>query len=221
MSWVNKLRRLALVTALSLELVRFDLQQLENPEISGIQYQQGMLYGFEVKEYLLAKWDRQCAYCNKSEVPLEVEQIVARARGGSHRLSNLTLACQPCNQAKGARAIEDFLRHQPERLKKTLAQAQMPLKDAAAVNSTRLALFNALTAAGLEISTDSGGLTKYNRQQHQIPKSHALDAACVGRFTTLSNWNLPCNGQQKPDTCSGSVSIKFPFELDRGLIAQC
>jgi len=30
-----------------------------------------------------------------------------------------------------------------------------------------------------------------------------------------------CNGQQKPDTCLGSVSIKFPLEFDRGLIAQC
>ena len=30
-----------------------------------------------------------------------------------------------------------------------------------------------------------------------------------------------CNGQQKPDTCLGSVSQKFPLEFDRGLVAQC
>ncbi|PKM09799.1 MAG: heavy metal transport/detoxification protein [Gammaproteobacteria bacterium HGW-Gammaproteobacteria-3] len=32
---------------------------------------------------------------------------------------------------------------------------------------------------------------------------------------------LLCNGQQKPDTCLGSVSMKFPLEFERGQIAQC
>jgi len=34
-----------------MELVRFDLQQMENPEIGGIEYQQGTLAGYEVREY--------------------------------------------------------------------------------------------------------------------------------------------------------------------------
>ncbi|PZR97176.1 MAG: hypothetical protein DLM69_10035 [Candidatus Chloroheliales bacterium] len=50
LSWVKRLCRLCAITALSQEVVRFDLQKLENPEISGVQYQQGDLFGYEVRE---------------------------------------------------------------------------------------------------------------------------------------------------------------------------
>src|SRR5690625_4024702 len=45
LSWVARLRRVAPITHLAQELVRFDMQQLENPEISGVEYQQGELAG--------------------------------------------------------------------------------------------------------------------------------------------------------------------------------
>ncbi len=82
-SWVNRLRRWVPVTALSQELVRFDMQQMQNPEIGGVAYQQGTLAGYEVREYLLEKWDRRCAYCGAANGPLEVDHIHPRSRGGS------------------------------------------------------------------------------------------------------------------------------------------
>jgi 5-methylcytosine-specific restriction endonuclease McrA len=84
-SWVARLRRLAPISALSQELIRFDTQAMENPEISGVAYQQGILAGYELREYLLEKWNRTCAYCGKTEVPLQIEHIVARSKGGSNR----------------------------------------------------------------------------------------------------------------------------------------
>jgi hypothetical protein len=36
---------------------------MEAPELSGMQYQQGELFGYELREYLLEKWNRMCAYC--------------------------------------------------------------------------------------------------------------------------------------------------------------
>ncbi|NUY06167.1 RRXRR domain-containing protein [Paraburkholderia youngii] len=41
MAWVRRVMHRAPVTALSSELVRFDMQALETPEISGVEYQQG------------------------------------------------------------------------------------------------------------------------------------------------------------------------------------
>ena len=64
-TWVKRLCRFAPVTGISQELVRFDTQALENPDIEGVEYQQGTLCGYEVREYLLEKWGRQCAYCGK------------------------------------------------------------------------------------------------------------------------------------------------------------
>ncbi|WP_235034001.1 HNH endonuclease, partial [Pantoea sp. 18069] len=66
------------------------MQALQNPEIDGIEYQQGTLFGYELREYLLEKWGRQCAYCGARNLPLQIEHIRARAYGGSNRASNLT-----------------------------------------------------------------------------------------------------------------------------------
>jgi 5-methylcytosine-specific restriction endonuclease McrA len=185
LTWVNRFIKLAPIGSIVQELVRFDLQQLDNPEISGIEYQQGDLAGYEVREYLLNKWDRKCTYCNVENVPLQVEHIQPKAKGGSNRISNLCLACEKCNLKKGTQEITKFLAKKPELLKKVLAQAKRPLKDAAAVNSTRWALFTRLQETGLPVSTGSGGLTKFNRTRLGLAKSHWLDAACVGQVDSL------------------------------------
>ena len=103
-----------------------------------------------------------------------MEHIVPRSRGGSDRTSNLTLSCQPCNIAKGNRTAAEF--GHPE----VQSQAQVTLKDAAAVNATRYAIGKALKGLGLPISFWSGGRTKFNRTRQQYPKAHWIDAACVG-----------------------------------------
>lgn len=185
LTWVSKFIKLAPIGSLVQELVRFDLQQIENPEISGIEYQQGELAGYEVREYLLNKWDRKCVYCAAENIPLQVEHIHPKAKGGSNRISNLCLACEKCNLKKGTQDVKVFLAKKPDVLKRVLSQAKRPLKDAAAVNSTRWALFNRLKETGLPVSTGSGGLTKFNRTRLQLPKTHWLDAACVGQVDKL------------------------------------
>lgn len=177
MTWVDRLARFSAITALSQELVRFDMQLIQNPEISGVEYQHGELAGYEVREYLLEKFHRTCAYCGAKDVPLEVEHIIPRIRGGTNRVSNLTLACVPCNQQKGSQTAAEFGHSQVQ------TQAKAPFKDAAAVNATRWALYRALQTTGLPIETGTGGRTKYNRTRLGIAKSHWGDAACVGAST--------------------------------------
>jgi 5-methylcytosine-specific restriction endonuclease McrA len=177
--------RCAPIAEISQELVRFDLQRMENPEISGIEYQQGTLFGYEIREYLLNKWERKCAYCGAENLPLQVEHIHPKAKGGTNRISNLCLACEPCNLKKGTQDIEVFLKKKPAVLKKILSQAKRPLKDAAAVNSTRWTLFNRLKQTSLPVETGSGGKTKYNRCRLELPKQHYIDAACVGNVERL------------------------------------
>ncbi len=182
-TWVRRIRKLIPVTAISQELVRFDLQQIQNPEISGVEYQRGELLGFEVKEYILTKWGRICAYCGVENVPFEIEHILAKSQGGSNRVSNLCLSCHSCNQAKGNKPVEEFLKKKPEVLKRVLAQAKTPLKDATAVNTTRWELYRRLQSTGLPVEVGSGGRTKFNRKTRRIEKTHWTDAACVGAST--------------------------------------
>ena len=184
MTWVKKLIRYCPITDISTELVRFDTQKMQNPERSGVEYQQGELAGYEVREYLLEKWGRTCAYCGAKDTPLEIEHIHPKSLGGSNRLSNLTLACRSCNEKKGNQEIKQFLAKKPDLLARILSQAKQPLADAAAVNSTRWKLYESLKAIGLPVETGSGGLTKYNRCRQNLPKTHWLDAANVGKSTS-------------------------------------
>jgi len=173
-AWAVRLAWHCPLTSISQELVRFDMQLLENAEISGIEYQQGALQGYEVREYLLEKWGRTCAYCGAKDLPLEIEHIIPKTRGGSSRISNLSLACHACNQKKGSQTAAEFGHPAIQ------AKAKQPLKDAAAVNTTRWALFERLKLTGLPVEAGTGGRTKINRFSQGYPKAHWIDAACVG-----------------------------------------
>jgi len=199
------------VGALSQELVRFDTQLIQDAETSGIAYQQGELAGYEVREYLLEKFARRCAYCSATGVPLQIEHITPKSRGGSNRVSNLTLACEPCNRAKGTQTAEEFGHPNVQR------QANAPLKDAAAVNATRWALFQRLGAIGLPVEAGTGGRTKWNRTQRGLAKTHWLDAACVGASTPttlhiagLHPWRITATGHGNRQQC-GTDQHGFPI----------
>jgi len=220
MAWVTRFRRWCPVSAISVERVRFDMQVMENPEISGVEYQQGALQGYEVREYLLEKWGRECAYCGDDGVPLQVEHILAKACGGTNRISNLTLACRDCNEKKGTRLIKEFLSGKPQRLAVILAKAKAPLKDAAAVNATRNALFFALWNIGLPIEASSGGRTKFNRSRLGIPKTHALDAACVGEADEVHGWHQPVQGIKATGRGSYQRTRLDSFGFPRGYLTR-
>src|SRR5260370_4133546 len=151
LTWAQRYRRWAPLTRLEVERVKFDLHLMQNPELAGIEYQRGELAGWELRAYLLEKFQHRCAYCHQGEVPFEIDHQVPRSRGGSNRASNLVLSCHVCNVAKGTQTAAEFGHPQVE------AQAKTPLKDATAVNATRYALVRALGVFNLPLGTWSGG----------------------------------------------------------------
>ena len=194
MTWVNHFQRWASVEGIALERVKFDMQLMSNAEISGIEYQQGTLLGYTIREYLLEKWQCTCAYCGEKDKPLQVEHIRAKARKGGNGVANLAIACGYCNNEKNTTPIEIYLQNDPERLKKIQAQAQSSLSDAAAVNATRNKLFETLLMTGLPVETGTGAQTKFNRIRLDYPKAHWIDAACVGE----SGATVTLNPEHKP-----------------------
>lgn len=177
LTFVSRLINYCPVTSMSLEVAKFDTQLMQNPEISGTEYQQGERAGYEVREYLLEKFKRTCVYCKAVNIPLEIDHIVPKSRGGSNRVANLTIACRPCNQKKGNQTADEYGYPQVQK------QAKAPLKDAAAMNVIRYVLLKRLQSYNLPIETGTGGQTKYHRTRQGLPKAHWIDAACVGDST--------------------------------------
>jgi 5-methylcytosine-specific restriction endonuclease McrA len=197
-SWAKKLIKICPITKIEIEQVRFDTQKMQNAEISGIEYQQGTLAGYEIREYLLEKWGRKCVYCDDTNVPLQIEHVLAKSKGGTDRVGNLAIACEPCNKKKDNHPVKTFVKNKT-RLNYILSKLNKPLKDSAAVNITRNILPNKLRELGIPVECFSGAQTKFNRTRLGIPKTHALDAACVGNVTNLTNWNM----QVLHITCKG------------------
>ena len=165
---IERLKRILPITKVVIEVAGFDQQKMQKPEISGVEYQQGELRGYEVREYLLEKWGRKCAYCGKKDVPLEIEHIIPKSRGGSNRVSNLTISCHECNQKKGDKTAEEF------GYPKIQKYAKQSLKATAFMNSIRWKLVNLL-----KCNWTYGYITKYNRIKYGLEKSHINDAFVI------------------------------------------
>jgi len=156
------------VTKVVVEVAKFDTQKLQNPEISGVEYQRGELQGYNVKEYLLEKFGHKCVYCGKTNIPLEVEHIVPKSRGGSDRVSNLTIACRECNLKKGNQTAEEF--GFPDIQK----QAKESLRSTAFMNIIRNRLAEEINA-----EKTFGYITKKRRKDNHLKKSHINDAFVI------------------------------------------
>lgn len=198
MNTLQKLCNNLPITSISTEHVKFDTYKIQNPEVKGIEYQQGELFGYEVREYLLEKWGRKCAYCGTTGVKLEIEHVVPKnpthGSKGTDRISNLTIACKSCNKTKGNKQPQKWLtelqksnsstdKRRATNLPKVLVKLKQSLKDAAMLNATRWELYGRLKETGLPVECGTGAMTKMQRITHKLPKEHYFDACCVGAST--------------------------------------
>lgn len=131
---------------------------------------------------MAAQWDHRCAYCGKGDwenaTRFNLDHVVPRSAGGADNVRNLVWSCQPCNQMKGERPVEAFLRENPERLTAVLRQRRIPLAAAGQHAAICKALTQRLKAAGLKTTEPTGADTAHTRNANAITKSHANDAAC-------------------------------------------
>lgn len=101
----DKLRRLVEnilpVTSWAVELNKFDFQKMENPDIQGVQYQNGPQKGcFDVREYVLERDGYACVLCGS-----EKDRRLCRFRGKSSRPKNLVTLCSACRKKAVNREI--------------------------------------------------------------------------------------------------------------------
>lgn len=109
-AWIRRLSRWIRLTDCSFEAVRFDAQLMDNPNIEGMEYQHGELFGYELREYLLDRYGHECQYCHgvSGDPILEWEHIRPRSRGGSDSVKNATLSCSCCNREKNTMNVREW-----------------------------------------------------------------------------------------------------------------
>ena len=187
---IDHLHRYFPIEIIIVEVAEFDIQKIKNPDISGIEYQQGTLQGYNIRNYLLEKHVRKCFYCGKSVSKFEVEHMIPKTRGGSNRIDNLTLSCHECNQKKDTLTAEEFIKQTLPAKKATVKLKQLPnekylFKYMTQMNTTRWALYNAINEKYANVKMTYGYITKHDRIQANLPKAHHIDAKCITGFVTV------------------------------------
>lgn len=197
---ITKLRNFLPISTISVENAKFDAQLLQNPKIQSVEYQQGTLFGYEVKEYLLVKYNWKCTYCKgfSNDSVLEVEHVIPKnpknGTKGTDRISNLVITCQICNKDKGNLQPDIWLeqiqqsKHKIDQIRvknlpEVMKQLKKPLRDTGIMNATRWKLYQSLQKIGLPLESGTGAQTKMQRKIHDLPKTHYYDAVCVGAST--------------------------------------
>lgn len=157
------------ITKLIVETAQFDIQKINNPDISGEEYQQGEQLGFwNVREYVLFRDNHKCQCCHgkSKDNVLNVHHIESRKTGGNAP-NNLITLCETCHKAY----------HKGE-IKLTFKRGQS-YRDAAFMGIMRKTLFDRLRALYPNVYETYGYITKNTRIENNLPKEHHIDARCI------------------------------------------
>jgi len=61
------------------------------------------------RKNILRRDHHKCQYCNKSDLPLTIDHIIPKSKGGDDSWENLVAACVKCNNKKGDRSPEEAM----------------------------------------------------------------------------------------------------------------
>jgi len=70
------------------------------------------------RKNVIARDEHVCQYCGVSKIPLTIDHVTPKGRGGVDTWENLVAACKPCNQKKGDRMPNEagmVLKRNPKR----------------------------------------------------------------------------------------------------------
>lgn len=159
------------VSKIIVEVAQFDTQKIKNPDISGKEYQEGDQLGFwNTREYVLTRDGHKCQHCKgkSGDKILNIHHIESRKTGGDSP-GNLITLCETCHK----------LYHKGEIVLKV--KRSTSLRDAAVMGIMKRRLYEELKKRYQNVSITFGYITKYNRINYGIEKSHVSDAFVISK----------------------------------------
>jgi hypothetical protein len=170
---IEKVKQLLPITKIYIEVAAFDIQKIKNPEISGIEYQNGVQKDcWNAREYVLHRDNHTCQHCKgkSKDLILETHHIISRQIGGDAPDNLLTL-CKTCHD----KVSNGKLKLDVKILKGFKPETFMSI--------VRWKLVNMLKDAGNIVNHTYGYITKFDRIALCLEKSHCTDAFVIAGGT--------------------------------------
>ncbi len=168
---IHKVHEILPISKIIVEVASFDIQKIKNPDIEGVEYQQGEQLDFwNVREYVLFRDGHICQCCkgrSKDKI-LNVHHIESRKTGGNAP-NNLITLCETCHTTYHKGQIK-----LPKSIKRGVS-----FRDATFMGIMRRAFYNKLKEQYKNVNLIYGYITKNIRIENGLPKNHYIDARCI------------------------------------------
>jgi hypothetical protein len=170
---IERIKNLLPVSKVIIEIAKFDIQKLENPDVKGKKYQQGDLYEYQnVRSYLMSREKGLCEYCKKDfkNSSGHIHHRKPKSKNGSNRLGNLMLLHKECHKK---------IHKKPELLKKYKNLSIKEYKQSTFMSIINKRFFNDIK----DLEVTYGNITFVNRNKLGLTKTHCNDAFIISKGT--------------------------------------
>jgi len=193
---IDKVKEVLPISEIVVEVALFDIQKIKNPDISGVEYQNGPQKNYyNTREYVLHRDNHLCQHCkgkSKDKI-LQVHHIRGRKKGATDRPEELITVCETCHEKHHEGKITIAVKP----IKTFKAETFMTVVKWKLVKQ----LYNVMPDS---VSHTYGYITKYNRAKLGLAKSHYNDAFVIAGGTNQKRYK-PLIVKQ---TCRNNRSIQ-------------
>ena len=170
-NWINKFSRLVPNPKITVEVGKFDVQRMINPNIEGEDYQQGQTYGFwNDRYYIFTRDNYKCVICkgkSKDKI-LQTHHIIQRKDGGSDRVDNLVAVCCTCHDKFHKGEVKHKFK-KPKQYKETVF-----------MNVLRKHIYSRL-----DCNITYGSITVVKRKLLELEKTHYNDSIAISGIESI------------------------------------
>ena len=175
--WIDRFCSLVPNPKLHIEVGKFDVAKMINPDIQGKEYQEGQTKGYyDVRYFVFARDNYTCQVCGKSKGKiLQTHHIVYRSNGGTNRADNLITVCADCHTSENHKPGSILYKWQEQH--KKVKQYKEPVF----MNIIRRRIFSKYSDAEITYGSE----TVVKRKNLGLEKTHYNDAIAISGMTII------------------------------------
>lgn len=216
--WIDRFESLLPNPILHIEVGKFDIHKMINPDVVKDGYENGQCAGYyDVRYFVFARDNYTCQVCKKRNKILRTHHIVYRTEGGTDRADNLITVCTDChtseNHKVGGILYNWMIKH------KKVKQ----YKEATFMNIVRKRTF----AKYPDSIITYGSETSPYRKELGLDKTHYNDAIAISKIENIkenpNEWfcikqfrkkkrslheSIPTRGRKKEKNISAKRNVK-------------